>query len=205
MRLPRITLLYTPATRGCGLPLASSANGLWPGTVMPQSKRFPVTMLSAIRLPCVGPNSSVRRMPPSLALEWLPRTTEWATPIRWIPSPQSPGICPLAAHCGYGEVGLGGIPPVLFPTTQLSVMLTSLIEPPASVPVARMPSPIAPVTVKPDTSTCELLMVTPARQGAAPGPMGPSWSHINVVVGLPLIVALRPSRLRGADTTTSSV
>jgi|SRR5580700_10550974 hypothetical protein len=28
---------------------------------------------------------------------------------------------------------------------------------------------------------------------------------MNVVVGLPLIVALRPSRLRGADTTTSSV
>ena len=33
---------------------------------------------------------------------------------------------------------------MLLPTTQLSLMLTSVIEPPASVPVARMPSPIAP-------------------------------------------------------------
>ena len=63
---------------------------------------------------------------------------------------------------------------MLFPATQLSVMLTSLIEPPASVPVARMPSPMAPVTVKPSTETCELLMVRPARQGATPGPVGPS-------------------------------
>src|ERR1039457_6037812 len=125
--------------------------------------------------------------------------------MRWMPSPQSPGICPFAAHCGYGELGEGGIPPRLLPATQLSLMLTSVIEPPARVPVARMPSPIAPLTVKPSIETCELLMVTPARQGATPGPVGPSWSHRNAVVAVPLIVASRPLRVSGEDTTTSSV
>src|ERR1039457_2102326 len=28
MRLPRITLLYTPATKGCGLPLAAGYHGM---------------------------------------------------------------------------------------------------------------------------------------------------------------------------------
>ncbi len=94
--------------------------------------------------------------------------------MRWIPSPQSPGICPDAAHCGYGELGAGGIPPVLLPVTRLSVMRTSVIGPPARVPLARMPSPMAPVTVNPSTLTCEERTVRPARQGATPGPVGPS-------------------------------
>src|ERR1019366_4253485 len=97
------------------------------------------------------------------------------------------------------------MPPTLLPTTQFSLMLTSVIEPPFRVPVARMPSPIAPVTAKPSIETCELLMVTPARQGATPGPVGPSWSHRNAVVAVPLIVASRPLRVSGEDTTTSSV
>ena len=44
------------------------------------------------------------------------------------------------------------------------------MDPPASDPVARMPSPIAPVTVKPLTFTELDLMVTAARQGALPDP-----------------------------------
>jgi hypothetical protein len=71
-------------------------------------------------------------------------------------------------------VAVGGIPPLLLLITRLSSMLTSVIEPPLSVPVARMPSPIASSTVNPSTLTWELRMVRPARQGANPGPFGPN-------------------------------
>ena len=50
----------------------------------------------------------------------------------------------------------------------------SLIEPPARDPVARMPSPMAPVTVNPLTFTSLDLIVIPARHGALPGPVAPS-------------------------------
>jgi hypothetical protein len=53
-------------------------------------------------------------------------------------------------------------------------MTTLLIDPPASDPVARIPSPIAPRTVNPVTSTELDWIVIPARQGALPGPPGPS-------------------------------
>ena len=66
---PRMTLSYTPATVGWGVPVELSAAELCPGTVIPQSYWFPVTMLSSMRLPCVGPVSSVSSMPPVLPLE----------------------------------------------------------------------------------------------------------------------------------------
>ena len=78
------------------------------------------------------------------------------------------------------------------------------MEPCSSEPVARIPSPIAPVTVKPVTVTCELLMVTAARHGAEPGPVGPSCSHMPLAVGVPLIVASRPRRVSAFATITSS-
>ena len=55
------------------------------------------------------------------------------------------------------------------PVTWLSRMTTLLMEPPASDPVARIPSPIAPVTVNPLTCTQPDLIVIPARHGALPG------------------------------------
>src|SRR3974390_2126343 len=104
---------------GCRFPDASSAFGLWPGTVIPQSNGLAVTTLCSTVLSCVGPNSSVSRTPPSLLLTKLSLTSDHATPIRWMPSPQSPGISPNALHSGYGEVLVGGMPPVLLPTTWL--------------------------------------------------------------------------------------
>src|SRR5690242_21592302 len=125
--------------------------------------------------------------------------------MRWMPSPQSPGISPCARHWGYGDVTDGGIPPVSLVTTLFPWMVTSQMDPYLREPVARIPSPIAPVTVKPVTVTWECLMVTAARQGAEPGPVGPSWSHIPLAVADPLIVASRPRRVNALATMTSSV
>src|SRR5579884_192099 len=93
-----------------------------------------------------------------------------------MPSPQSPGTSPTSTHSGYGELVVGGMPPRLLPSTRLPVICTSPIECPASEPVARIPSPSAPVTVSPSTATWLDLMVMPARHGAVPGPCGPSWT-----------------------------
>src|ERR1700760_3700581 len=130
-------------------------------------------MLLAITLSWVGPNSSVSRTPPLLPLSKLPDTCESYTPMRWMPSPQSPGTGPAGLHCGYGELG-DWAPPVSLPTTRLSVMDTLLIDTPVREPVVRMPSPLDLVTVNPLTFTQPDLMVMPARQGALPGPIGPS-------------------------------
>src|ERR1039457_1579189 len=119
IRLSWMMLLKTPATDGCGLPLASRALPLWLGTVIPQSKRFFVTVLPSTTLSCVGPTSSESRIPPELPLTKLSLTSDQATPpAKWIPSPQSPGIWPLAAHWKYGEAG-GTPPPRSFLTTLL--------------------------------------------------------------------------------------
>ena len=96
------------------------------------------------------------------------------------------------------------MPPTLLPTTRLSRIVTWSIEPPVSDPVARIPSPSAPCTVNPLIETHELLIVTPARHGALPGPVGPSWSHICVVVGTPCMTASSPTSESGVETTTSS-
>src|SRR6058998_1502645 len=109
--------------------------------------------------------------------------------MRWMPSPQSPGISPTSTHCGYGEVVDGGIPPVSLPTTRLPSIVTSLIEPPASEPVARIPSPWAPVTVRPCTLTCPDLIVMPARHGALPGPFGPNCSQLPLAIDDPWMTA----------------
>src|SRR3954471_5226449 len=123
-----------------------------------------------------------------------------------MPSPQSPGPSANSTHCGYGDVAVGGIPPVSLPTTRLPWMRTSLIECPASDPVARMPSPIAPVTVKPVTVTCEDLIVIAARHGAVPGPVGPSWSQSPLAVADPWMTApCCPLSATACETITSSV
>ena len=79
------------------------------------------------------------------------------------------------------------------------------MAPPLSEPVARIPSPVAPWTVKSSIFTWLDLIVTAARHGALPGPLGPSWSHMPLAVVEPLITASLPTSVNGVETITSSV
>src|SRR5665213_988477 len=98
------------------------------------------------------------------------------------------------------------MPPMLLPTTRLCSIVTWLMEPPASEPVARIPSPVAPVTVRPSILTWLDLIVIPARHGAIPGPLGPSCSQLPFAVEDPWITApCRPLRVSDDEMMTSSV
>src|SRR5690242_2801453 len=126
--------------------------------------------------------------------------------MRWMPSPQSPGISPCGLHVGYGEPPIPGCPSVSLPMTRLPLITTWPIECPAREPVTRMPSPIAPVTVSPSTVTWSDLTVIPARHGALPGPENPFWSHIPLAVADPWTTApFCPTSLSDVEMTTSSV
>ena len=138
---------------------------------MPQSLTLLRTRFRAMRLSWVGPNSSVRRIPPEFPIDLLPSTMELATLRRWIPSPQSPP--PFGVQNTYGEAGLSL--PKSLPVTSLWRIFTSVIGVPVNsgMPAtvsgtgsgltARMPSHSAPSTLKPSTVTREDSIVMPLK------------------------------------------
>jgi hypothetical protein len=83
--------------------------------------------------------------------------------------------------------------------------VTWLIDPDSSEPVARIPSPVAPVTVNPPICTQLDLIVTPARHGALPRSLAPSCSQLPFADEVPWMVASMPRSVSGEETITSSV
>jgi hypothetical protein len=109
---------------------------------MPQSSTLSLATLPWIRLPEVGPSSSVTRMPPTLSCTMFASTREFVTVIRCSPSPQSPGMLPLGEHSGVSVVPK----PWSLNWMTLCWMVTPVVDP------TRMPSPMAFSTVSPSTT-----------------------------------------------------
>jgi hypothetical protein len=92
----------------------------------------------------------------------LSATVECELPMRWMPSPQSPGTPAVALHSGLSlGTGFFGSPPRSLFSTTLCVMVAR------STPSTRMPSAVAWRTVNPLTVTSAALIVNPLFSLAA--------------------------------------